>query len=61
MLESYESEVISRGMEYEAFAAERLVAEGNFAGDVLPIDESVAIMGTLDEIRRQIGVQYPGR
>jgi predicted dehydrogenase len=60
IIESYESEVLSRGMQYQAWAAERLVSEGNLAGDILPIDESVAIMGTLDEIRRQIGVRYPG-
>ena len=60
VLESYESDVLSRGMQYQALAAERLVAEGNLGGDILPIDESVAIMGTLDEIRRQIGVHYPG-
>ncbi|MFD5226734.1 Gfo/Idh/MocA family protein [Microbacterium sp. NPDC058342] len=48
-----------RGMQYEALAAERMVAEGVLAGDVLPIDETVGIMGTLDEIRRQIGVTYP--
>lgn len=60
VLESYESDVVSRGMQYQAFAAERLVAEGNLVGDILPIDESVAIMGTLDEVRRQIGVVYPG-
>jgi hypothetical protein len=27
---------------------------------VLPTRESVAIMGSLDEIRRQIGLVYPG-
>jgi predicted dehydrogenase len=48
-----------RGMQFEALAAERLVREGNLAGDLLPIAETVAIMGTLDEIRRQIGVSYP--
>jgi predicted dehydrogenase len=58
--ETYTSEVEGRGMQYQAFAAERLVSEGNFAGDILPIAESVAIMGTLDEIRAQIGVSYPG-
>lgn len=58
--ETYTSEVEGRGMQYQALAAERLVSEGNFAGDVLPIAESVAIMGTLDEIRAQIGVSYPG-
>lgn len=49
-----------RGMQFEALAAERLVREGNLAGDILPLAETVAIMGTLDEIRRQIGVTYPG-
>lgn len=49
-----------RGMQFEALAAERLVREGKREGDLLPLAESVAIMGTLDEIRRQIGVRYPG-
>ncbi|CAH0182343.1 1,5-anhydro-D-fructose reductase [Microbacterium oxydans] len=48
-----------RGMQFEALAAERLVREGTLEGDLLPIAETVAIMGTLDEIRRQIGVTYP--
>lgn len=57
--EEYTSQVDGRGMQYQAFAAERLVAEGNLGGDILPLTESVAIMGTLDEIRSQIGVRYP--
>jgi predicted dehydrogenase len=59
VLETYESRIEGRGMQFEALAAERLVAEGNLAGDILPIDETVEIMGALDEIRRQIGVTYP--
>ncbi|GAB3600579.1 Gfo/Idh/MocA family protein [Microbacterium tumbae] len=58
--ESYASEVEGRGMQHQAFAAERFVAERLLTGDVLTIDETVAIMGTLDEIRAQIGVRYPG-
>lgn len=58
--EEYASDVAGRGMEYQAHAAERLVREGLLEGDILPIAESVAIMGTLDEIRAQIGVRYPG-
>jgi hypothetical protein len=27
--------------------------------EVLPLDETVAIMATLDEVRRQIGLEYP--
>lgn len=58
--EDFVSDIEGRGMQFQALAAERLVAEGNLAGDILPIDETVAIMGTLDEIRRQIGLVYPG-
>lgn len=61
VIETYESRVDGRGMQYQAFAAEGAVAHGDPAGSVLalPVAESVAIMGTLDEIRRQIGVVYP--
>ena len=50
----------SRGMQYQAWELERLVAAGDIAGTILPPRESVGIMGTLDEVRRQIGLAYPG-
>ncbi|SFS09144.1 Predicted dehydrogenase [Microbacterium sp. cf046] len=59
ILEAYESHIEGRGMQYQALAAERYVASGDNDSDILPIDETVAIMGTLDEIRRQIGLTYP--
>lgn len=60
VLEEFTSEVEGRGMQYQALAAERYVAEGPATNDILSIDETVAIMGVLDEVRRQIGVVYPG-
>ncbi|MBS1675730.1 MAG: Gfo/Idh/MocA family oxidoreductase [Actinobacteria bacterium] len=52
-----------RGMQYQARAAERFVAEAADGAtpdsDLLPVAESVAIMGLLDRIRAQIGVRYP--
>ncbi|MDT0158748.1 Gfo/Idh/MocA family oxidoreductase [Microbacterium sp. ARD32] len=62
VLEQYRSEIEGRGMQYQALAAEDAVANGDPAGEhlALPVAESVAIMGTLDEIRRQIGLAYPG-
>ncbi|GAA4381218.1 Gfo/Idh/MocA family protein [Agromyces bauzanensis] len=60
VLEEFRSDVTGRGMHFQAAAVERLVAEGNLTGDVLPIDETVAIMGTLDAIREEIGLRYPG-
>jgi len=60
VLERFDEKVESRGMQFEADALERLVASGQLAGAELPPAESVAIMGTLDEVRRQIGLVYPG-
>jgi len=58
--ESFASEVEGRGMQYQALAAEQYVAQGRTDSDVLPLDETVAIMGTLDAVREIIGVRYPG-
>ncbi|WP_214466530.1 Gfo/Idh/MocA family protein [Microbacterium flavescens] len=60
VLEDYVSDFEGRGMQYQALAAERLIAAGLTDSDVLPIDETVAIMATLDEIRELVGVRYPG-
>jgi predicted dehydrogenase len=48
-----------RGMQFQAQEVERLIAAGLTAGEVLPPEQSVAIMGTLDEVRREIGLRYP--
>jgi predicted dehydrogenase len=55
----YTSAVEGRGMQYQAEEVERLVNEGKIVGDILPPQESVAIMQTLDAIRAQIGLRYP--
>ena len=59
VLETYESHIEGRGMQFQALAAERYVQSGQNDSDILPLDETVAIMGTLDEVRRQIGLVYP--
>lgn len=58
--EEYRSDIHGRGMQYQALAAERVIGEGRTDSDILPIDETVAIMETLDEIRELVGVRYPG-
>ncbi|GAA3767069.1 Gfo/Idh/MocA family oxidoreductase [Microbacterium kribbense] len=57
--EEYASQVDGRGMQYQALAAERILAAGGRDSDILPIAETVAIMRTLDAVRAQIGVRYP--
>lgn len=60
VLEEYASDIRGRGMQFQALAAERIIAEGRTDSELLPIDETVAIMATLDEIRELVGVRYPG-
>ena len=60
LVERFESDVVGRGMHLQARVAERHVHQGTLEGDVLTLDDTVGIMGTLDEIRRQIGLRYPG-
>lgn len=58
--ESFESQITGRGMQFQAEEAERLIAAGSTASEILSPAESVSIMETLDEVRRQIGLVYPG-
>jgi predicted dehydrogenase len=45
---------------YEACHLAHLVAEGATESEYMPLDETVSIMETMDEIRRQVGVVLPG-
>ena len=60
VLERYESPRVGRGMQYEAAEVARCIEAGLTESPDLPLDETLAIMGSLDEIRRQIGLTYPG-
>lgn len=59
VLEEYETRIEGRGMQFQAIAAEALIAAGRTDSDLLPFDESVAIMHSLDDVREQLGVHYP--
>lgn len=60
VVEEFVSSVDGRGMQFQALAAEEIIAAGGTDSAVLPIDESVAIMELLDDLRAQVGVRYPG-
>ena len=60
VIETFDHAVAGRGMQFQADEAERLIAAGLTAGDIMPPSQSVEIMATLDEVRRQIGLRYPG-
>lgn len=60
VLETYDEKIDGRGMQYQALATEKYIAAGLADSDILPIDEVVAIMDSLDAVRDIIGLRYPG-
>ena len=60
VLERYDEPVSGRGMQFQCAELERLVTAGLTTGEILPPAETVRIMEVLDEVRRQIGLVYPG-
>jgi hypothetical protein len=59
VVERFDAREPGRGMQFQAAELERIVASGKLEGDILAPAQTVAIMATLDEIRRQIGLNYP--
>jgi predicted dehydrogenase len=60
LIESFDGAAEGRGMQFQAEEAERLIAAGHTASAIMPPSQTVEIMRTLDEIRAQIGLRYPG-
>jgi len=48
------------GYNYEAAEVERCMRAGLLESPVMPLDESLSIMQTMDSIRAQWGMKYPG-
>ncbi|TDE43414.1 Gfo/Idh/MocA family oxidoreductase [Nonomuraea mesophila] len=59
-LERFDEPVTGRGMQYQAAEAERLIAEGEMESPLMTHEQSVAVMTTMDAVREEIGVRYPG-
>jgi len=49
---------IGNGYAHEAIEVGRCLREGVLESPAMPLDESVALMGVLDELRAQLGVRY---
>ncbi len=49
----------ANGYEYEAEEVMHCIKEGKLESDMMPLSESLAVMGTMDAIRAQWGLVYP--
>jgi predicted dehydrogenase len=58
VLESFDQPVTGSGHRFQAAEVGRCLTDGRLESDVMPLDETVALMETMDEIRRQIGLDY---
>lgn len=48
------------GLQFQAMEVGRCLREGRTESEAMPLDETVAVMRTLDAIRAQWGLKYPG-
>lgn len=55
-----EAPFLARGMVHEAIEAQRCLREGLQQSPLAPWSETLAVMRTMDTVREQIGVRYPG-
>jgi predicted dehydrogenase len=51
---------IGNGYNYEAAEIGRCLRAGRTESEVMPLDESLAIMRTMDQLRAEWGLRYPG-
>jgi len=59
-LDRYEPPTREHGLAFEAAEFARLLVAGRTESDLLPLAETLRIMQVLDEVRRQLGVRFPG-
>lgn len=50
---------IGNGFEYQIFEVIRCLRAGKLESDVMPLDESLSIVKTMDAVREQWGLKYP--
>jgi predicted dehydrogenase len=59
-MEEVDASYEGNGLRFEIDEVNRCLAEGRTESDVMPLDETLALARTLDDIRRQIGLVFPG-
>jgi predicted dehydrogenase len=60
VVDRFDRPVSGRGMQYQATEVERLLAAGETVSPLMSPDDSIDVMATMDQIRADVGVRYPG-
>jgi len=59
-IDEFDAAYEGNGLRFEIEEVHRCLSEGRTESDVMPLDETLRLAHTLDEIRRQIGLVFPG-
>lgn len=59
VVDEYDQPVSGRGMQFQAAEIESLIRQALTSGTVMPPEESVRVMETMDLVRSTIGLRYP--
>jgi predicted dehydrogenase len=51
--------LVGNGYNYEAVEAGNCIQAGKLESDIMPLDETLALIKIMDQIRAQIGLKYP--
>ncbi len=54
----YEDKIQGRGMQYQAIHVEECINKGLLESPIMSLKETVAIMGVMDDLRKQIGIKF---
>lgn len=57
---TYDYHEEGNGLRYQAEEVARCIRTGELESPILPLAETLQVMATMDEIRAQIGLRYPG-
>lgn len=60
VLDTYTPASADHGLHFEAVEAARRIHAGEVESPLMPWDETLRIMGLMDDVRAQLGVRYPG-
>ncbi|NLF32054.1 MAG: Gfo/Idh/MocA family oxidoreductase [Planctomycetes bacterium] len=58
-VETLKPEIVGNGYNYQADEVARCIAAGRTESDVMPLDETVALIETMDQLRAQWHLRYP--
>ncbi len=58
-VETLRLEMTGNGYNYQADEVARCIADGRTESDIMPLDETIALIETLDQLRAQWGLTYP--